>query len=111
MRFRNLTPHTIAISPKDGETLTIEPDGFVARCQTIRADRTQIKTEAGDAIECVTVDYGHAELPAQCDGTGLIVSILVAQQSNRGDLFIVDEEIRNQQGQIIGCRRLAQLRG
>lgn len=62
-------------------------------------------------IPIAELSYGEVALPDPHPDVAYIVSILVAQAaSNRDDLYVVDEEIRNDQGAIVGAKRIAKLR-
>ena len=107
----NLTPHDINIHLGDGSIVTIPRSGLVARCETQIRDLRPIFGPLGESIPYHEIGYGQVQnLPAKQEGTLFIVSALVAQQFPRGDLVIVDDLVRDEQGQVIGCRSLAWLR-
>lgn len=98
----NLTPHAISII---GETkITVPPSGIVARC-SVRREKVG---EVGRIPVNRTV-FGDVEgLPDSRPSTYYIVSAIVAQACpDRHDLLIPDDTVRDDQGQIIGCRALA----
>jgi galactitol-specific phosphotransferase system IIB component len=97
----NLTPHDIVLC---GNTIT---SSGVARCVT---NVEQIGEIAGVKIN--RKSFGEVTgLPEPKADTIYIVSAIVAQaiSGKRNDVFIVDDTIRNEQGQIIGCNALAQV--
>lgn len=54
------------------------------------------------------VVYGDVDLPDPQAGVFYIVSALVAQAApDRPDLLIVDDTVRNDAGQVIGCKAFA----
>ncbi|MFY9421935.1 MAG: hypothetical protein WAP91_02885 [Bacilli bacterium] len=55
--------------------------------------------------------YGEVvNLPDPEEGTVFVVSALVAQAAkDRKDLLVVDDTVRNEKGQIIGCRGFARV--
>jgi hypothetical protein len=105
----NLTPHLITVMPDEGKPVRIPPSGIVARCEVDRASLATLETAHYGALPVGKIRYRQAELPAPKAGVMLIVSIVVANASQRSDLLVVDDEVRDDQGRIIGCRRLSQL--
>ncbi|ARF70806.1 hypothetical protein B7C51_25050 (plasmid) [Paenibacillus larvae subsp. pulvifaciens] len=55
--------------------------------------------------------FGEVEgLPEPQDGIVYIVSALTAQAAkDRNDLYVPDEQVRDSEGRIIGCRALAKI--
>lgn len=109
MKVINLTPHDINII-KDGEIVLVLPrSGVVARVieRNIQTDALGID---GAVIPMLIKDYGApVDLPDPKDNVYYVVSLLTAQTSGRQDLLIVADNVRNEQGQIIGCTGLARL--
>ena len=102
----NLTPHAINFLDKNNNLAACIPSSGIARA-------TQKRVPIG-TINGITVnktEYGAVEgHPEPEYGTIYIVSVLTAQAAPyRSDLYIVDDTVRNDQGQIIGCRALAQI--
>lgn len=110
MEIRNLTPHAITLMPEFDQQVPIAPSGFVARCSVTRTSYRTIDDLDLGQLPLATITYGEDNLPPPIDGVMLIVSIVVALASRRSDLLVVDDEVRDQDGRIIGARRLAQLR-
>ena len=109
MNIVNLTPHALNLMPggPDGPTVN-PPSGQVARCEV---DRVQVDTVTVDGVS-VPVNqtrFGAVSgLPDPCPDTIYVVSTLVAQAvPDRADVYIVDDAVRDDQGQIIGARALA----
>lgn len=103
----NLTPHAINIIAET--TITIPPSGQVARVTTAKKVVAHIVVE-NLSVPINTTLLGSIEnLPPQQPNTFYIVSLIVAQLARRNDLLVVDETIRNSEGQIIGCKAFAML--
>lgn len=109
MKIVNVTPHTVTIFVDDDRTVHIAPSGTVARCVTNRSLPGELLDDDHGWIPTTELCYGEATLPEEMPGVIYIVSILVAQASDRKDLYVIDEEVRNSDGVIIGARRLARL--
>lgn len=99
----NLTPHAINIVSEDLDVIqTFEPSGNVARVATT----TEIIGEV-DGVPLSTTVFGEVEgLPQQEDGVFYIVSGLVRSAQPREDLLVPGLQVRNDQGQVVGCRTL-----
>lgn len=103
----NLTPHSITYIHEDGHT-TILPSAGIARA-------SQTMTEAGMSgdFRIVTMQFGEPiGLPDYTPGTQYVVSaITVAAARAYGrttdDLLLVADTVRNEAGQIIGCKAFA----
>lgn len=123
MKIINLTPHEINIhipNVWDMEglpnlemnvdhgitTVTIPASGTIARCKTERKVIGNI-----DGIQITSTVFGEVEgLPEPKEGVVYIVSSLVAQAAkDRTDVFIPDDTVRDEQGNIIGCRSLGRI--
>ena len=109
MKIRNLTPHAVNIIAENGTVkATFEPTGIVARA-------TQQAEHVGEVngIELVSMVFGATvDLPEPEDDVMLIVSIITinaakAQGRTTSDLLMTADPVRNESGQIIGCRRFA----
>lgn len=106
MNLVNLTPHEINLIMDNGEVLTIEPSGTVARVTAT----TVICGRIG-AIPITTTEFGEVEnLPSPEAGTYYIVSSIVAQScKDREDVFVPNESVRDENGRIIGCKSLGRI--
>jgi len=107
IKFVNLTPHSIIFMDAAGNTvLTVEPSGQVARCSVTREKVGEI-----NGIPVNRSRFGEVEnLPEPKEGTIYIVSALTAQAvPEREDVYITDDAVRDDQGQIIGCRALGKI--
>ena len=105
----NLTPHAVnVISDDNSIAITIESSGNVARCsQTI--DIIGSITTNSVSIPISSSSYGEVvDLPDPKPGYYYIVSRLVMSACpNRQDLLCPNDLVRNDAGQVIGCRSLA----
>lgn len=108
--IKNLTPHTVTVLNEDGSALaTFESEGVA------RATQTTEKVGNIEGIPLVRTHFGEpVNLPEAEEGTYLIVSLATANAAREygrttEDLVLTCEPVRNAEGQIIGCRSLAQL--
>lgn len=107
--FVNLTPHPITVFDQDGNiVLAVEPSGTVARiAETVRPDGG-----IGPA-SAVSVALGEVSgLPEPQEGVTYIVSMptlmgMRAAGSTRSDVRYPHDQVRDGNGRIIGCKRLA----
>lgn len=103
MKIKNLTPHAIIIHMKDNKRIEIPASGKVARCNS-----TSAIVGEWEGIPLALTKFGEVtDLPEQEDGVILIVSALVRQAlRHRGDLASPSDLVRDEQGNIIGCKAL-----
>ena len=110
MKIVNLTPHGLSLMPAGptGPVVTIPPSGLVARCEVNRIQIYTVTTN-GISVPVNKTQFGTVSgLPDPQPDTIYIVSALVAQAvSNRPDVFMVDDAVRDEQGRIIGAKALA----
>ena len=105
MKIINMTPHVIKFII--GENIVeIPASGNLAR--------VSVKTETIgeiDGIPITTSVFGEVEgLPAPSEDTIYIVSSLVASRcTERTDVFIPNESIRDSEGRIVGCKSLGKI--
>ena len=107
MTLVNLTPHAISFIAEDGSVVrTIDPSGTLARVSTHTVTIGEV-----DGLPVTATEFGEVEgLPEPQEGTAYIVSSLVAQRvTDRVDVFIPNESVRDDNGRIIGCRSLGLL--
>lgn len=99
----NLTPHALKVFAADGKTLVKEilASGTVPRCQQVN---TLLKEEEG--VGFYATSYGEVVgLPEPKKDTLLIVSFMVRQAlPERKDLLSPGDLVRDESGQIIGCK-------
>ena len=111
MKIINLTPHSITFVSDDGTPImTVPASGAVARVSS----KTVVMglVDVGEIqIPITGTTYGEIEgLPSPQDGIIYVVSSLVAQRcSNRQDIFIPNESVRDENGRIVGCRSLGRV--
>ncbi len=100
MPIINLTPHTIRII--NSETHEIQSSG------TVRISEVTIPVGEFEGISLVKKTYGKAEgLPEPTKGMLYIVSAMVrAAYPERNDLASPGDLIRDDAGNVIGCRNL-----
>lgn len=104
-RLVNLTPHDLVIM--DGAAFVLASSGHVARLEQHVVDDLLLHVP-GAVLPLATVQYGVVtDLPSWRPGVLLVVSRAVAAEVARPDLVFPDLEIRDENGWIIGCRRLA----
>ena len=103
--FINLTPHEVTLVDDAGSPLlVIVPEEISARCA--------VKREIAFTVDGIAVNrnvFGEVVgLPEPVTGTYYIVSRIVAEAAKeRDDLLIPDETVRDNSGQIIGCKSFA----
>jgi hypothetical protein len=109
VRLVNLTPHAINICRGDAQ-ITVPPSGIVARVATTK-DVIETITVDGVEIPVHKVVFGPVEnLPDPVAGTYFLVSAIVAQAvTDRADLVIVDDAVRDAEGRVVGARALAKI--
>lgn len=100
MKIVNLTPHPIRIV--NSEVREIPSSGVV------RISEVTIQVGDVDGIPLVRKTYGQAEgLPEPQPDTLYIVSTMVrAAHPERTDLASPGDLVRDEQGNVIGCRNL-----
>ena len=107
MKIINLTPHSVTVMPLEGEPVTFEAAGQVARVGEVVTGSRTIDTEDG-TIEVRDLHYTDVllGLPDSQPGVSYLVSRVAAAASDRADLLFPYAELRDAKGQIIGCRAL-----
>ena len=103
----NLTPHSITFVDANGNQIRIiEASGQLARVSSATETVGEI-----DGIPITETVFGEVEgLPAPKADTIYVVSSLVAQRcTDRSDVFIPSESVRDDAGRIIGCRSLGRV--
>jgi len=100
----NLTPHDVhVIESLKGSTIIVR-SGKVARV----SQRNITVGFLNQTLPVIKAEFGQVEgLPEKKEGTAYVVSRLVAQASpSRDDLYIPAELVRDEEGNIVGCRSL-----
>lgn len=96
-------------------TYSLPPSGTVARCKVDREETARIIAQDIDGWDITLpiskTKFGEVEgFPAPEEGTIYIVSNLVAQAvPDRKDVFFPDDVVRDENGNIIGCRALGKI--
>lgn len=102
----NLTPHPIVVL---GDTpCTIPPSGTEARVVEYTCDNDEII----EGVHLVTkhLDYIEGLPDERTEKEGYyIVSRIVALSAMRQDLLVPDDFVRDENGNILGCKQLASL--
>ena len=101
-KILNFTPHSINIVDGEKKIIrTIESSGL------IRLSATTVMVGIVDGIPTSKTVFGDpVGLPDFVEGTFIIVSQLVKSALNRNDLLVPAEVVRDDKGNIIGCRSL-----
>ena len=116
MKLVNLTPHAITIHAEAfagfAARVELPASGAVARCAVTSRSLGTVE-HGGVAIPVTTAALGAVtDLPEPSDGIAYAVSRIVAEACPaRSDLYFPGEAIRDERGQIVGCRGLCQIGG
>ena len=103
----NLTPHDVTVVGIDGRVMVrIAPEAVSARC----GNHIEVVGEVnGIPITKTVYSKTYGLLPEQED-TYYIVSRYVAEQNpDRHDLLIPNELVRDEAGNVVGCKSLSLL--
>ena len=102
----NLTPHDVIVVDDNGNTVKVFPKSkSPARCSVNREVIGDV-----DGYPLYKSVFGAVEnLPAPERGTYYVVSRLVAEATERDDLLVPDDTVRDEAGHIIGCRGFSRL--
>lgn len=108
----NLTQHEVTVvAADDAPILSLAPSGRFARLsESVIDSETMMIGEA--AIPTSILEYGREviDLPDPRPGVRYVVSRLTALAIDRSDVFFPQDEVRDSNGRIIGCRRLGRVR-
>jgi hypothetical protein len=102
MKFINLTPHDVTVINNNNKR-TFHRDGTIARVSQI----SPTVVEVVDGVTISVVRFGDVVgLPQPVDGVKFIVSVLVKSACpNRTDLVSPGDQIRDENGNVIGCKQ------
>jgi len=106
IRFINLTPHDVNIVDNNGDVILIVP----ACDKPLRLIEKRENVGDINGIPLSRVSYTIDEatpLPNSDADTFYIVSRVVAETFKRSDFIVPDQTVRNEKGQIIGCKGFA----
>ena len=102
----NLTPHNINVVDSDGNEILV-----LEKSETpLRVTETQEKVGNINGLDIFMKKYGDVEnLPEEKENTYYVVSAIVANacKGKRNDLLVVNDTVRNDKGQIVGCKSFA----
>src|SRR5690606_34225547 len=105
----NCTPHDVNLITENG-SITFPRSGIIPR---LTEQQVKINSVIVNGIEIDIMKKSFLEpegLPEPQEGTIFIVSALVAGAvKNRDDLVIPNDIIRDDKGNIIGCKNLARI--
>ena len=105
MKLKNFTPHNVVIVIN--ATKIVIPSDGIARVTETKTVTPSIDVD-GVIIETFKSSFGEVEnLPPQEDGVMVIVSAMAASAAkDRNDLLVPGELVRDNDGNIIGCKSL-----
>jgi len=113
MEVVNLTPHQVNLVI-DGDVVASLPSAGVARAD--QTDKVVGSLELnGSTIAVVETVFGEVvDLPEPTEGVSFVVSFITAnaargQGRSTTDLLVTSGPVRDDQGRIIGCTRLARV--
>ena len=105
----NLTPHDITILFEDGTILKVPASGTVARVASTNDTVGGVMTDAG-TIPVKAVTYGEVTGLPEPDPEKaqyfLVSSLVAARVPDRRDVLVPGDFVRDEKGNIIGCRSL-----
>ena len=106
MKILNLTPHNVVIVIDEITNIVIPSDG-IARVSETKTIAPSIDVD-GITVETFVSAFGEVEnLPPKEEGVMIIVSALVASAAKgRDDLLVPGELVRDDGGNIVGCKSL-----
>ena len=105
MLLKNFTPHNVVIVMN--ETKIVIPSDGIARVTEAKTVAPSIDVD-GVIVETFKSSFGEVEnLPPQEEGVMVIVSAMAADAAkDRNDLLVPGELVRDNDGNIIGCKSL-----
>lgn len=111
MKLINYTKHVVQIWHENKSILSIAPESEPLRCKENYEFLEYVEDPEGIRVEIGNLFYSsYIELPWPEEDTLLIVSVLVAQQYRyRSDLVVPYDLVRNENGSVIGCRKLVRM--
>lgn len=112
MEIVNLTPHPFKLYDSKGEEVLIEKEGCENPPRAERIEKTVGNIGTGEVnIPVNKVELGEVKnLPEHKADTVYIVPRIVAEAcKDRTDLYVPDKTVRDNDGNIVGCRALAKV--
>ncbi len=104
----NLTPHDVTVMPpSNAEVVNFPASGHFARVRESIGEEVWLDAGIG-RVPLQKLTYGEQvdDLPDPSPGVLYLVSRLTALSVRRDDLIFPQGELRDDNGQIIGCRGL-----
>lgn len=100
-QIKNLTPHPINICNNAGKIIRVFQSEGLVRLKAVTVSAGEI-----DGIPVSRTEFGQPEgLPEFQDGVFIVVSQLVKNAlPSRSDLLVPAEVVRDEKGNIIGCK-------
>lgn len=107
VNFVNLTPHTLNVVDQEGKVHHIEPSGLVARVET-----NKLNVGATQGFNLMVETAGKViNIPDPQWLTLYIVSrVVAAELKERTDVLVPGDFIRDEAGNILGCKGFSSLR-
>ena len=104
IKIKNYTPHPVNIIDVDGKEIAT----FLPESQPIRLQSETVRTGTFHGVPITKTVFGDPEgLPEPQTGVLFVVSQIVKSAlPDRADLAVPAEVVRDETGQIIGCRSL-----
>jgi hypothetical protein len=104
IKIINLSPHDLVIYKGDNKINTIPSSG------NARVEEEKTKTGEINGVPVYKKSYSKVKgLPTEQEDTYYYVSSLVAANSDRDDLLVPGEFVRDENGRIFGIKSFAQL--
>lgn len=113
----NLTPHTVRLEKENGEFIEFIPSGIVARISTEYGKLSNFpslnknleKNLKGSGINFIYTEFSDPiNLPEESmDKIYIVSAILKNALPDRNDLVVPADLIRDEKGNVIGCRALS----
>jgi hypothetical protein len=110
MTLRNLTPHSVTIITDTGSVYLPPEPGIRPWVDETHTDAEPVFVDAVPVPTVRVVGGAAVDLPEPVPGTLLIVSRVIAEACpDRTDLLVPYDLVRDEAGQVVGCRRLARI--
>ncbi len=103
----NLTPHPVVVDDGD-RRVVVPPSGAVARIPDFACrNQKRVETDFGAVTVGERSDGPPAVLPDPEPSVRFIVSLALAQQARRPDLWFPFPLVRDDEGRVVACRGFA----
>jgi len=110
MKVVNLTPHEVKVFDDNDVVIKTYSSAGLARASQVNTPVDNV-----DGVLVVSTSYGEVTgLPEPTEGTVFIVSFITvnaarAHGRTTDDLLVTSSPVRNDRGQVIGCRAFARV--